>query len=303
MCLSLSNTHTHTHRCILLCAICSFEVLSLFCSLALSLCRSLVLTPSCPGSPVLSLPRSLTFSLSCSFAILLSLSPSFAPSVSRSLAFSLSNSFALSLSLPHSLALSLSRFLPLSFLCSVALALFRSFALSLFRSFVLSLSYSPALSLFRSAALPFSHSLALSAVFCFCTLALSCFRSLVLSLALSHFRFVNLLFSRPRSPVLSLPRPVLSLPRSHVTKTCSAERSLLFRLVLRPLGPADGGSAGWRNWWHVLFNVLNARVDADSGTALLRTNSPYVFPNWYSSPLQFARPPLNIGISSVDRVC
>jgi len=52
----------------------------------------------------------------------------------------------------------------------------------------------------------------------------------------------------------------------------------------------------------VLFNVLNVRVDADSGTALLRTNLPYVFPNWYSSPLQFARPGLNVGISSIHPI-
>jgi len=86
-------------------------------------------------------------------------------------------------------------------------------------------------------------------------------------------------------------------------KMCSAGCPLHFRLVLRALGPADGGSAGRRNWWHVLFSVMNARVDADNCTALLRTNAPYVFPNWYSSPLRFVLLILSTCLSSVDCVC
>jgi len=61
---------------------------------------------------------------------------------------------------------------------------------------------------------------------------------------------------------------------------CRATRSLSFCLVLRAIGAADGGSAGRRNWWHLLFGVLNTRADADGGMALLRHNKPYIFLNW-----------------------
>jgi len=59
-----------------------------------------------------------------------------------------------------------------------------------------------------------------------------------------------------------------------------ATRSLSFCLVLRTIGTADGGSVGRRNWWHLLFEVLNTRVDADGGMTLLRHNKSYIFLNW-----------------------
>jgi len=155
------------------------------CCCALSLCYSLVLSPSCSPSLVLSLPRFLALSLSCSFAHLISISRSFTPSPSHSLAFSLSNSVALSLSLYRPFALSSSR--------SLVPVLYRSFALSLFRSFALSLS---GLSLCRAPTLPLSRSLALVAVLFLCSLALSCFRSLVLPLALSQSHFLSSLVLR-----------------------------------------------------------------------------------------------------------
>ena len=61
---------------------------------------------------------------------------------------------------------------------------------------------------------------------------------------------------------------------------CRATRSLSFCLVLRAIGAADGGSAGRRNWWHLLFGVLNTRGDGDGGMALLRHNKSYIFLNW-----------------------
>jgi len=132
--LSLSHTHTHTHASLYL-VMCdmfiTFEVLFLSCSLALSLCYSLVLSPSCSRSLVLSLPRSLAF-----------LSLVLSPVCSHSLVLSLPRCLALlhfrsqipSPSPFRSIALFLSRSLVLSLSCSCVLSLFRSFTLSFFRS-------------------------------------------------------------------------------------------------------------------------------------------------------------------------
>ena len=130
--LSLSLTHTHASLYLVMCDMfITFEVLFLFCSLALSLCYSLVLSPSCSRSLVLSLPRSLAF-----------LSLVLSPVCSHSLVLSLPRSLTLlhfrsqipSPSPFRSIALFLSRSLVLSLSCSCVLSLFRSFTLSFFRS-------------------------------------------------------------------------------------------------------------------------------------------------------------------------
>ena len=50
--------------------------------------------------------------------------------------------------------------------------------------------------------------------------------------------------------------------------------------MLRAIGAADDSNTGRRNWWYLLFGVLNTRDDGDGGMALLRHNKSYIFLNW-----------------------
>lgn len=61
---------------------------------------------------------------------------------------------------------------------------------------------------------------------------------------------------------------------------CQSAEGRSFTVVLRATGPQDGGSAGRRFVFHMLFALLNQRLDCDSGKTLFRDNGPLVFGNW-----------------------